>query len=81
MRRQFTVTSKDGKLVLGAYASEVANHDCSAPEDGYLHPLFAEGRWKASRATGGTRVALADLYDRERVLPGGVRRCVTPSGT
>ncbi|MEU8621039.1 hypothetical protein [Streptomyces sp. NPDC048623] len=81
VRRQFTVTSKDGKLVLGAYASEVANHDCSAPKDGYLHPLFAEGRWKAGQAAKETKVALADLYDEKRVLPSGPGHCVTPSGT
>ncbi|MFJ6522466.1 hypothetical protein ACIQJ4_29920 [Streptomyces filamentosus] len=81
VRRQFTVTSKGGKLVLGAYASEVANHDCAAPRDGYLHPLFAEGRWKAARAAGRTQVAQADLYDPERVLANGPGHCVTPSGT
>ncbi|MFE2011257.1 hypothetical protein [Streptomyces sp. NPDC059491] len=81
VRRQFTVTSKGGKLVLGAYASEVANHDCSAPEDGRLHPLFAEGRWKASQATKGDRVPLADLYDETRVLTNGPGHCVTPTGT
>ncbi|MFF2573561.1 hypothetical protein [Streptomyces sp. NPDC058084] len=78
VRRQFTVTSKGGKLVLGAYASEVANHDCSAQKDGYLHPLFAEGRWKAAK---GAQVALADLYDERRVLTSGPGHCVTPSGT
>lgn len=81
VRRQFTVTSKGGKLVLGAYASEVANHDCSAPKDGYLHPLFAEGRWKAGQAATGTKVAMADLYAETRVLPAGPGHCVTPSGT
>ncbi|MFF3605637.1 hypothetical protein [Streptomyces sp. NPDC002463] len=81
VRRQFTVTSRGGKLVLGAYASEVANHDCSAPKDGHLHPLFAEGRWKAGRAATGTKVAMADLYAETRVLPAGPGHCVTPSGT
>ncbi|MGW6394373.1 hypothetical protein ACWFR1_28610 [Streptomyces sp. NPDC055103] len=81
VRRQFTVTPKDGKLVVSGYASEVANHDCSAPKDGYLHPLFAEGRWKASQAAGGTRVALADLYDEQRTLASGPGHCVIPSGT
>ncbi|WP_143060246.1 hypothetical protein [Streptomyces sp. TLI_105] len=81
VRRQFTVTSRGGKLVLGAYASEVANHDCSAPKDGFLHPLLAEGRWKAAQAAKGTKVALADLYDEKRVLPSGPGHCVTPSGT
>ncbi|MER6096800.1 hypothetical protein ABT154_13275 [Streptomyces sp. NPDC001728] len=81
VRRQFTVTSKGGKLVLGGYASEVANHDCSAPKDGYLHPLFAEGRWKAGRAAEGARVAQADLYDEKRILPSGPGHCVIPSGT
>ncbi|MFF8840276.1 hypothetical protein [Streptomyces sp. NPDC015130] len=81
VRRQFTVTSTDGKLMLGAYASEVANHDCSAPKDGYLHPLFAEGRWKAAQAAKGTQVAQADLYDENRVLASGPGHCVTPSGT
>ncbi|WP_158719000.1 hypothetical protein [Streptomyces globisporus] len=81
VRRQFTVTSRGGKLVLGAYASEVANHDCSAPKDGRLHPLFAEGRWKAGRAAEGARIALVDLYDEKRVLPSGPGHCVTPSGT
>ncbi|WP_143664574.1 hypothetical protein [Streptomyces sp. NRRL B-24572] len=81
VRRQMTFTSKGGKLVLGAYASEVANHDCSAPKDGYLHPLSAEGRWKAGRAAKGVRVTLADLYDEKRVLPSGPGHCVTPTGT
>ncbi|MFF0559117.1 hypothetical protein [Streptomyces sp. NPDC004266] len=81
VRRQFTVTSRGGKLVLGAYASEVANHDCAAPKDGRLHPLFAEGRWKAGQAAEGARVTLADLYDEKRVLPSGPGHCVTPTGT
>ncbi|MFH8627587.1 hypothetical protein ACH4A8_37840 [Streptomyces vietnamensis] len=81
VRRQMTFTSKGGKLVLGAYASEVANHDCAAPKDGYLHPLSAEGRWKAGRAAKGPRVTLADLYDEKRVLPSGPGHCVTPTGT
>ncbi|MFB7452925.1 hypothetical protein [Streptomyces sp. NPDC056194] len=81
VRRQFTVTSRGGRLVLGAYASEVANHDCSAPEDGRLHPLFAEGRWKAGQSAKGPRVTQAALYDEKRVLPSGPGHCVTPTGT
>ncbi|XIE80319.1 hypothetical protein AB6O49_24920 [Streptomyces sp. SBR177] len=73
-----TLTARDGKLVLDAYASEVANHDCSAPKDGTLHPLFAEGRWKAAQAAKG---ALVDPYDRARVLPDGPGHCVTPTRT
>ncbi|MER5208097.1 hypothetical protein [Streptomyces sp. NPDC002825] len=80
VRRQFTVTSKGGKLVLGAYASEVAD-DCAAPKDGYLHPLSAEGRWEAGRAARGPRVTQADLYEEKRVLPSGPGHCVTPTGT
>ncbi|ALO11196.1 hypothetical protein AQF52_5602 [Streptomyces venezuelae] len=78
VRRQMTFTSKGGKLVLGAYASEVGNHDCSAPKDGYLHPLFAEGRWKAGEAAKGART---NMYDEKRVLPGGPGHCVTPTVT
>ncbi|MFF7772824.1 hypothetical protein ACFZCG_00225 [Streptomyces tanashiensis] len=81
VRRQMTVTSKGGKLVLGGYASEVADHDCAAPKDGYLHPLSAEGRWKAGRSAKGPRVTLAELYDENRVLPSGPGHCVTPTGT
>ncbi|MEU6163742.1 hypothetical protein [Streptomyces tanashiensis] len=81
VRRQMTVTAKGGKLVLVGYASEVANHDCAAPKDGYLHPLTAEGRWKAGRSGKGPRVTLADLYDEKRVLPSGPGHCVTPTGT
>ncbi|MEV4424440.1 hypothetical protein ACN9M0_26060 [Streptomyces sp. R-07] len=81
VRRQFTVTSRGGKLVLGAYASEVGNHDCSAPKDGYLHPLFAEGRWKAGEAAKGARVDMYEMYDEKRVLPGGPGHCVIPTGT
>ncbi|KQX47468.1 MULTISPECIES: hypothetical protein [unclassified Streptomyces] len=81
VRRQFTVTPKGGKLVIGAYASEVANHDCSAPKDGRLHPLFAEGRWKAGRAAEGVHISMADLYDEKRVLRAGPGHCVVPSGT
>ncbi|WP_306327929.1 hypothetical protein [Streptomyces venezuelae] len=78
VRRQLTVASRGGKLVLVAYASEVGNHDCSAPRDGYLHPLFAEGRWKAARAAEGP---LVDPYGEKRVLPSGPGHCVTPTGT
>ncbi|MFE7597684.1 hypothetical protein [Streptomyces sp. NPDC057494] len=78
VRRQMTVTAKGGKLVLGAYASEVGNHDCSAPKDGRLHPLTAEGRWKAARAAEG---ALVDPYEEQRVLPSGPGHCVTPTRT
>ncbi|WP_327375096.1 hypothetical protein OG393_14670 [Streptomyces sp. NBC_01216] len=78
VRRRMTLTSRDGKLVLGDYASEVGNHDCSAPKDGYLHPLFAEGRWKAAQAAKGN---LVDPYDEKRVLPAGPGHCVTPAWT
>lgn len=78
VRRQATFTVRDGKLVMGAYASEVGNHDCSAPKDGYLHPLFAEGRWKAARAAKGS---LVDVYDDKRILTAGPGRCVTPTRT
>ncbi|MFF9194675.1 hypothetical protein ACF09L_05670 [Streptomyces sp. NPDC014779] len=78
VRRRMTLTARDGKLVLDAYASEVANHDCSAPKDGTLHPLFAEGRWKAAQAAEG---ALVDPYDRARALPDGPGHCVTPTRT
>ncbi|MGW8762244.1 hypothetical protein ACWGN5_07050 [Streptomyces sp. NPDC055815] len=78
VRRRMTFTARGGKLVLGAYASEVGNHDCRAPKDGYLHPLFAEGRWKAARAAKGATV---DLYDEKRVLPDGPGHCVTPTRT
>ncbi|MFE7583313.1 hypothetical protein ACFU5Y_17400 [Streptomyces gardneri] len=81
VRRQMTVTSRGGKLVLGVYASEVANHDCSAPKGGPLRPLFAEGRWKAGQAAEGVHVLMADLYDEERVLRPGPGHCVVPSGT
>ncbi|MBB4982853.1 hypothetical protein [Streptomyces nymphaeiformis] len=81
VRRQMAFTARGGKLVLGDYASEVANHDCSAPKDGVLHPLFAEGRWKAGRAAEGAQVAMADLYDEKRVLPPGPGHCVVPTGT
>lgn len=78
VRRQMTFTLRDGKLVIGAYASEVGNHDCSAPKDGYLHPFFAEGRWKAAQAAKGS---LVDFYDEKRVLTAGPGRCVTPIRT
>ncbi|WP_369146671.1 hypothetical protein [Streptomyces sp. R44] len=78
IRRRMTFTARHGKLVLGAYASEVGNQDCRAPKDGYLHPLFAEGRWKAAEAAKGARV---DLYDEKRVPPNGPGHCVTPTRT
>ncbi|MFF9429882.1 hypothetical protein [Streptomyces sp. NPDC014746] len=78
VRRQLTVTARGGKLVLVSYASEAAGHDCAAPKDGRLHPLTAEGRWKAYRAAEG---ALVDPYEEGRVLRDGPGHCVTPTGT
>ncbi|MFE5915386.1 hypothetical protein ACFQ6B_40810 [Streptomyces wedmorensis] len=78
VRRQMTFTSRGGKLVLDSYASEVGNHDCAAPRDGRLHPLFAEGRWRAGQAAKGSAV---DMYAEKRVLPDGPGHCVTPTVT
>ncbi|MBD0710593.1 MULTISPECIES: hypothetical protein [unclassified Streptomyces] len=77
VRRQMTFTSRNGKLVLDAYASEIANHDCASRNDGYLRPLFAEGRWRAKEAAKGS---LVDLYAEKRVLAKGPH-CVTPETT
>ncbi|WP_406336826.1 hypothetical protein OG814_35455 [Streptomyces zaomyceticus] len=76
VRRQLSVTVREGKLVLGPSRHVIANDACTAPEDGFIHPLFSK---EAAKAKGGKRF---DPYAAHALLtnmPPGT--CLTPTRT
>lgn len=41
VRRVLDTVVRDGKLAPRTYTSLIANDDCTAPDDGFVHPLFS----------------------------------------
>ncbi|MFE4589131.1 hypothetical protein [Streptomyces laurentii] len=41
VRRVLDTVVRDGKLAPRTYAALIANDDCTAPDDGFVHPLFS----------------------------------------
>ncbi|MFE6225909.1 hypothetical protein [Streptomyces sp. NPDC057854] len=76
VRRQLSATVRDGKLVLGPSRHVIANDACTAPEDGFIHPLFSK---EAAAVKGGKRF---DPYAADALRAGAPDgTCLTPLRT
>nr|WP_078863341.1 hypothetical protein [Streptomyces sp. NRRL S-325] len=75
VHRQLDILVRDGKLHLQTHATAIANDDCTAPADGFIHPLFYDDLKKTKKW------ASVDPYAEKHVDASAPGACVRPTRT
>ncbi|MFI5942516.1 hypothetical protein [Streptomyces uncialis] len=76
VHRQLDVLVRNGKLHPQTHSAAIVNDDCTAPADGFIHPLFHDDLKKADKW------ATVDPYaEKNRVAAAPPGACVRPTRT
>ncbi|MFE5240420.1 MULTISPECIES: hypothetical protein [unclassified Streptomyces] len=73
VHRQLDTLVRDGKLHPQTHTTAIINDDCTAPADGFIHPLFYEDLKKTKKW------ASVDPYAEKHITAAAPGACVRPT--